>query len=321
MDKALYGYGEQANGYSQLDRPLLSKHFQILRQLCSEAEKYTRRGVNNLYASTLLSASVFSRTSFTIRANQTVDKRLESKKTVFKYVYEQLGMASRGNLIANAFNTDWTIEYGNESNSYLLRGVPRLFANGSCNCVVSDNCQRPLRIGPTNLVLPGLVVGCSPLYGTSFSTLECLYSSACVEAVLNYLHYYTHIDGSEPSNFTISRDPPPRMTPLSASKLVHFSPTDTIGSLVDELLIDELSKSISYEKYFDVCAPSACYYSYLKSNSTLYIITSLLGLYGGLTISLRFLIWNTSRIYYRIRRCLRRQTTPIEPFIIGNAVL
>ena len=310
----LYGYGEQADGSSQFDRPLLSKHFQILGWLCKEAQSYTQIGLNSLYASTLLSASVFSRTTFTIRANQAIDKHIEGKAAYFKYGNQVLPMAYRCNLIANAFNADWQIEYGNESNGYLLRGVPRVFPNGSCNCVVSGECQRPLRIGPSDLVLPGLVVGCSPLYGSRLSTLECLYSSTCINTIIDHLHYYSQADGSEPSNFTAPEDRPLTMVPLDASTRVKFSPTELIGSLVDAVFIEHLSKNISYENYFAFCAPTSCHYTYLKTNGALFIITSLLGLYGGLTIGLRFLVWNASRIYYMIKRHLRGRTTSVVPF-------
>ena len=229
-------------------------------------------------------------------------------------------MAYRGSLIANAFNTDWEIEYGTESNGYLLRGVPRLFANGSCNCVVSSDCQRPLRIGPPDLVLPGLVVGCSPLYGFRLTTLECLYSSACIGTVLDYIHYYMQTDGSEPSNFTAPKDRAINIAPLMASEIARFSPTDSIGSLADALFIEQSSKSISYESYFAACAPVSCYYTYVRKSDPLYVVTSLLGLYGGLTISLRFIAWNASRIYHKIKSRFGRRTTAIEPFAVENII-
>ena len=315
----MYGYGELANGYSQLDRPLLSKHFQTLGWYCKEAEKRTQIGVNSLYTSTLLSTSVFSRNTFTTRANQTIRKHLEDTKTYLKNGIERVSMMYSGNLIANAFNADWMLEYGTTTDAYLLRGVPNLFENGSCNCVVSDSCQRSLRVGPPNLILPGLVVGCSPLNTLRLCTLECLFSSECIDAILNHLQYYTQANGSEPSNFTLTVIPPLNFSPLSASKLVRFSPTDLIGSLLDESFIDQSNQTMSYEKYFAACEPLNCYYSYEKGIDSLHIIISMLSLYGGLTISLRFIIWNTARIYYKVKARLRTQATSVEPFGVGNA--
>jgi hypothetical protein len=316
--KLLYGYGDLANGYSQLDRPILSKHFQLLGWYCSRIQRYLESGLNSLYKKTLLSSSVISRSTFNTRANQTIRTYFEGAKVNFKYGTERLGMLYRGNLIANAFNADWMIEYGNELNSYLLRGVPRMFGNGSCNCVLSDECQRPLRIGPPDLVLPGLVVGCSPFYTISLSSLECLFSSECIETILNHLHYYTTINGSEPSNFKPPTIPPLMFTPLMVSKLLRFPSTALLGTILDETLLEQLRYTISYEKYFATCSPKRCSYEYVKSDDALHVLTVLLGLYGGLTISLRFILWNMSRIYHKIKRYLHTRTTAVEPFIVSS---
>ena len=225
----------------------------------------------------------------------------------------------RGNLIANAFNTDWALEYGDSFNGYLLRGTPRSFANGSCNCVLSGDCQQPARVGPPHLVLPGLVVGCSPMDALRLSTLECLFSTVCINTILSHLDYYTTTDGSEPNNFTSPANLSFLLAPLLQSKLGRFSPTTPIGSLLDESFIDQSTHAISFENYFSVCAPSSCYYEYVKSNDSLFIFTSLLGVYGGLTVSLRFIIWNSTRICYAIKRWYRTRTTLIEPFLTEGA--
>ena len=268
-----------------------------------------------MYTSTLLSASVFSRATFTVRANQTIDKHVEGNVAFFKYGNQVLPMAYRCNLIVNAFNTDWEIEYGNAANGYLLRGVARVFANSSCNCVVSDDCQQPLRIGPSTPMLPGLVVGCSPLYGLRLSTLECFYSATCVDTIIRHMQDYSQANGSESSNVTVAENRSLPMVPLDASKLERFSRTDPISSLLDASFIEHWNRNISYEKYFAFCAPTRCHYTYAKTNDALYIITTLLGLYGGLTVSLRFLIWNASRVFYMIKRHLGRRPTPVVSFV------
>ena len=281
-------------------------------------QTYTQTETNALYKSYLLSSLVFSRTAFIVSANQTINKRFESMQPYLKYGNERLGMMYRGNLIVNAFNTDWTLEYGNASNGYLLRGVPRVFANSSCNCVLSSDCQQSLRIGPPDLVLPGLVVGCSPLYGLRLSTLECLYSSDCIDKILNHLNYYRQTDGSEPSNFTAPTERPLVISPLLLSKSVHLSPTTPIGSILDQAFIDGINRSISYEKYFAACGPRSCHYELVNKGDIVYVLTSLLGLYGGLTISLRFIIWNVVRIQHMAKRRLQTRTTSIEPFSTGS---
>ncbi|CAF4364741.1 unnamed protein product, partial [Rotaria sordida] len=141
----------------------------------------------------------------------------------------------RNTLPPTAFNTDWLLEFTDWSRDHLLQSVPRMFSNGTCNCVTSTTCQEPMRIGPPNLVIPGLVVGCWPIDGLGMSTLECFYSSSCIESIINFLNYYTQMDGSPPVDFVLPTVPTFIVTPLNSSIPSRFPPNITIGKLIDEL--------------------------------------------------------------------------------------
>ncbi|CAF3359321.1 unnamed protein product, partial [Rotaria sp. Silwood2] len=207
----------------------------------------------------------------------------------------------QSNLIPTSFNTDWIIEYGNASNDYLLRFIPRLYNNDTCNCVVSSTCQEPLQIGPPGIILPGLVVGCSPINALRMSTLECMFSMGCVNTILSYLNYYTELDGSLPSNFTIPTTLPFIIHPLNQSIPSRFLPTTLIGTLIDGLFIEDWQNISLYEDYFAACQPTMCQYKYIQRNNILFVFTSLLGLYGGLVVSLRFLVWHGICLYRWIK--------------------
>ncbi|CAF3049919.1 unnamed protein product [Rotaria sp. Silwood2] len=215
------------------------------------------------------------------------------------------------NLIPTAFNTDWSIEYRNASNDYVLRNVPVMYANGTCNCAVSSECQAPLRIGPPELVLPGLVVGCLPIDGLRMSTLECFFSSNCINTILNYLEYYTLPDKSKALNFTLPEVLPLILNPLNESIPSHFSPVTLIGTIIDELFIEKWENITSYENYYDACSPTICNYKYSQRRGVLYVITSLLSLYGGLTTSLRFIVWNGMKLYQTIKSARRIHHTTV----------
>ena len=218
------------------------------------------------------------------------------------------------NLIPPAFNTDWSLEYGNASNDYLLRSVPRPFANSTCNCEVSGKCQQVLRVGPPDLVLPGLVIGCLPIDGLRMSTLECFFSSSCIGSITDFLEYYTQMDGSPPTNFTPPTVASVVMKPLDDSIISRFSMTTQIGTIMDELFIDSWAKTSSFEQCYTACAPTMCRYEYVKRNDLLYIATLLLALYGGLTISLRFIVWNAPRLYRAAKGRVRTDQTIVRPF-------
>ncbi|CAF4909751.1 unnamed protein product [Rotaria sp. Silwood1] len=150
--------------------------------------------------------------------------------------------------------------------------------------MISATCQEPLRIGPSDLFLPGLVVGCSPYEGLRMSTLECFFSSTCISTILTYLEYYTQMDGSPPINFVPPTDLPLSISPLDNSTPSRFLKNTSIGTLLNEFFIEEWTYKISYEDYFAACAPTSCTFKYVTHNNILYVATSILGLYGGLTI-------------------------------------
>ncbi|CAF3591343.1 unnamed protein product [Rotaria sp. Silwood1] len=199
--------------------------------------------------------------------------------------------------LPTAFNTDWSLEYGDQSDGYLIRSIPRVFSNTTCNCMISTTCQEPLRIGPSGLFLPGLVVGCLPMEGLRMSTLECFFSSSCISTILTYLEYYIQMDGSPPIDFVPPTILPLAISPLNNSIPSRFSKNTTIGTLIDEYFLEDWTYEISYENYFAACAPSHCNFEYVTRNNILYVATSVLGLYGGLTIGLRFIIWHVIRFY------------------------
>ncbi len=89
---------------------------------------------------------------------------------------------------------------------------------------------------------------------------------------------------------------------MNSSLPSRFNPISTVtfGTLIDELFIESWINSSNYSAYFSICAPLTCQYSYVERNSILYMITTFLGLYGGLTVGLKFLVWHGLLIYWKI---------------------
>ncbi|CAF1432405.1 unnamed protein product [Rotaria sp. Silwood1] len=298
---SLYGYGKDVKVYREFDRPFLSRQYQILGMLCDMSQSVVYNTLSNFNNTLLVTALVLSRASFESQIEVILHQLIDTVPLQFQRTITFAMELIQSNLIPTSFNTDWFIEYGNASNDYLLRFIPRLYNNDTCNCVVSSTCQEPLQIGPPNLILPGLVIGCSPMNALRISTLECMFSMNCVNRILSYLNYYTELDGSLPSNFTPSTTLPFIIHPLNQSIPSRFLPTAPIGTLIDELFIEDWQNISLYENYFAACQPTMCQYKYIQRNNILLVVTSLLGLYGGLTVSLRFLVWYGICLYRWIK--------------------
>ena len=148
--------------------------------------------------------------------------------------------------------------------------------------------------------LIGLVVGCLPIHGLRLSTLECFYSPTC----LKKLAIFTK-SSSIPSPLNTSI--PNRFTPISST---------TIGTLIDELFIESWQNTSNYSSYYSTCAPSNCRYTYVKRNGIVYMLTTILGLYGGLAEGLSFAIWYGLCAFWKICERIKRHRATVS--VINN---
>ena len=98
-------------------------------------------------------------------------------------------------------------------------------------------------------------------------TLECLYNITCIDQIQTLYHSENLL--IHPLNDTLS------------------FPNQTIQILVDILLIDRWETNVSYENYFTTCSSLSCTYAIEERVSPIYIITAIIGLYGGLTVALK----------------------------------
>ena len=143
----------------------------------------------------------------------------------------------------------------------------------------------------------GFVVGCLPIYGLRQSTLECFYNYTCLRRLANFM------DSSFILNFA-NTSINSRFIPVSSI---------SIGTLIDEMFIETWQTSHNYSAYFTSCAPSSCRYTYIERDTVVSTLTTSLGLYGGLTIAMNFLVWQFFSVYWKVCLKLFRGDNRIMP--------
>ncbi|CAF5004632.1 unnamed protein product [Rotaria sp. Silwood1] len=155
---------------------------------------------------------------------------------------------------------------------------------------------------PTHVEIKGLHIGCLPSESLLASTFECFYDSNCIDLIRN------HMFGNK--NRTLA-------LPLNDSNVFNsnYNPNTTINNIASELFIEDWSMKAHYDRYFTECTSINCFYSYTERANPFYVATTLLGLYGGLTVVLRW--WSPRlvklgrqvQIYY-MRKC-RNNIIPV----------
>ena len=164
---------------------------------------------------------------------------------------------------------------------------------GNCSCATNPTCSQPAGVYENQMFveLPGFRIGCYPLEALLQSSLICLFNSTCVKLLEFYF----------PSSIGSGS-----MKTLIEAELTRYKMNITIETLVNQLLVEQWITNISYDAYFIQCAPSVCTFTYTRNNGPLVMITTILGLFGGLTITLRmlvplafYLVWHTYDKFHR----------------------
>ncbi|CAF1113284.1 unnamed protein product [Adineta steineri] len=102
------------------------------------------------------------------------------------------------------------------------------------------------------------------------------------------------------------------VTALDSSLPSQYSEYSTIENLLNNLMIEEWNPTQMYDRYYDECQPIECTYTIITRNNILYVITTLIGIIGGLTRVSKILVPISVKI---IVYCIRKWRNRVVPQI------
>ncbi|CAF3922686.1 unnamed protein product [Adineta steineri] len=202
-----------------------------------------------------------------------------------------------------AFQThiDSVVQQNFLTNASLALTEPVTYDN-DCSCAFYANCTTQAGFFETNsseiIAIKGLKIGCTPSESFLSSTLECFYDSSCINLI------ETKIKNTTIMNTTY-------VTELLYANSSRFLPNTTIIDLVNELFIETWLTTMNYSAYFDYCSPTYCSYTYIQQLSSLYTVTLLLGLYGGLSVVLKWICPKIVYILFKIYQYRKKQSNRV----------
>ncbi|CAF3330590.1 unnamed protein product [Rotaria sp. Silwood2] len=77
-------------------------------------------------------------------------------------------------------------------------------------------------------------------------------------------------------------------------------PNETIESIINKLMIDSWSSNISFSSYYITCAPISCTYEYMGRNDLFIVLTTIIGIFGDLSLGLKLATLIILRIIEKI---------------------
>ena len=299
-------FDEKIGYYFQLDfRSIASGYFQLLASFCTLANETVHQVLDDFLSSTFLSVHVHFPRSLDIQTqSQSLFVQKSSTDTI-----QRLVQLIRDTTYINQLQT-----------ARQTTGLNRLylFPEGDLGASITDGCYYDdhrrcccssklcsvssaifslhahdtggkFRKPNGSIIgdIRGFLGGCYLIESLLHSTLECLFDRDCLDYVLKFF---------------------PRVIPLDMEILqinrTKFPPEMSIGILINELFIEQWTTISSFANYYQQCAPIACTYILIERNSVLFSVTTVIGLYGGLTVILRLSVpqiiqWYRNRIHRR----------------------
>ncbi|CAF1510720.1 unnamed protein product [Adineta ricciae] len=235
-----------------------SAQFQLLASFCDLSRETVLNFLVELGTSDLISTQLSLSTAFNDQIQRTVNDFQLTMPELFVNTLSLIREITGANMLTNTLSTNWIFDTSSGIiNGWTMHQIPLNY--DGCSCAVSSKCVSPSG--------EGMFAGCYPLESILQSTLACFYNQNCLDQLF---------DG------TVIRN-------ISALTSSRFSSNATFESIVNELMIEKLTSNMSYELYFDACAPLSCVYSYVNNNHAIEATTTLIGLYGGLVIICRLI--------------------------------
>ncbi|CAF4440264.1 unnamed protein product [Rotaria sp. Silwood2] len=322
----LYFRGLSGAFYNMDFRARGSKIFSILQALCKMSNGTVTNELAVFNDLQFVSAHVLTNNTFHTRASTLIQQFQQQTLASFLDLFELVRTSIQLNqfIVFDISNARLFKTLANNNDSF--RFVARNDWNNNCSCGTSVSCVRSegfyCRTTPCfftsskpNKTIPGLVASCLLVDSLLSSSLECFYNKSCLQMLIEW-----HSFGS--SNVTID----PRVaniTLLDSTVNSRFSPDTKLTNIVSQLFIEDWTSSTNFSFYYNQCAPDECTYTYEERFNRAYIIATILGIGGGLSIALRILILPVVKILRRLYHyyCRHHKSAPRECFVTTALVV
>ncbi|UJR12174.1 hypothetical protein I4U23_016351 [Adineta vaga] len=244
-------------------------HFQLLSTLCQMANETIEDSIELFNQTKFLSNKLYHPELFQIQMNLLIEQLKKTISESFQRIIEIIKI----NYEINQFITPNEFLFSLDKNECLSDMILPDFC--MCFLQASYQCSQKTILKEINdnyYTIPGMFQTWFPFQSLLISTLECFYDQICLSHIIN---------SSSSNNITILNS-----LLLPSDKHRH----DQIETIVKNVFIQSWKISSSFQSYFNQCNPLICQYSYQNRVNFIYIITTMIGIIGGINIVLRLVL-------------------------------
>ena len=252
-------------------------YFQTIQSFCELAEDNIESNLAQFLSNEYISTSAMPEQLFKSQIDAIIRQFLSSITNTFTLSLTLMRSTTQYNGLLSALFTNFV---------FFITTIPGYVGSApcmigyDCNCAYTASCFSPAIIyanqstGYDSWDVPGFYGGCFILESVLQSRLECLFDLSCLQEL------DLHWQSSKSIN----------MIPLNLSVASRFTPGSRIETIVNSFMVDEWKWNVRYEKYFEICRPTECTYTVTSTRTIVLIITTLIGLFGGLVTSFKLII-------------------------------
>lgn len=271
-------------------------------QLSIQSIQYSN---NQFLSSLLISNDLLSKARFDRQIDVILTQTQTSAPALLTHLLFLIRSTSHANAIVTTYGTNY--EYFKSPSTWFVHRLHSraLVFENNCSCGMNASCTIPASFTPNNssaerVTLSGLKMGCTPTESFLASTLECFYNSSCLNIMMQMLRN------------TNDRHSVIPLVPLRTNHS-RFSIDEKVSNLFNNLFIERWSIVKNYSSYYHRCLPMQCSYTYYQKLDSLYTITYLLSLYGGLTIIFKWICPRGLYVLVKLFQCYKRRSTSVKP--------
>ena len=268
--------------------------FQGLRSICQLAAESIRTNLDQFYSGNYVSAVATPEGLLRSQSEAIVEQFISSTTNNFLLSLRLIRTTTQTNALVSGLFTNFEFNY-----HYMeLRLTSEQRDYDNCSCAYNSTCTSIAGIYHNASPLltwnvPGFYIGCFIFEALRQSDLHCFYSQTCLDDL------QSHWESSQVLQLQL----------LDPSALHYFDVMTSVGVIIDRLMVDVWNWTNSHGNYYGVCQPKECSYTKVARNDVVSIVTTVIGLIGGLVTALKVIV---PRVVGLIRWKLKRRPHP-EP--------
>lgn len=288
-------FAEQSNASFSIDdyRATLSFFWQGIAGLCNISQATWTDAVAGFNASHTFHPLAVAERFVRAKVQAALNNAIYTARMTLSHHLLAVQRTLSANQIVSALATNFYLRYppGDANSTSSPRMSPRTY--DSCSCLHSQGCPHPATFNDSHehlITIPGMIADCLVMDATLVSTLECYYDQSC----LTMLHSF----------------PSTAIQPLSNTSNKYFMTNSTVEMLLNELMIDEVLSDIRFDLFYSQCNPAYCSYSYTRRFHVLSVVSTVIGIFGGLSFVLQMIAPLIIAVVFRWKsRCESKNNT------------